>query len=177
MNKMAMARYRSRMALRPINRIKHVVDQSAVLAKATDFEMTIALATDTPALGVTSAVETGAKINGVYLRFETASNDAIDLGAIPNFYFLVAKNPGGNVTIPSPFSVGVSDNKRFVIHQEMAMIENKGQGANPRTIFNGVIVIPKGMRRMGPNDQLLVKVQCPQLDTVVCMQAHYKEFR
>jgi len=59
----------------------------------------------------------------------------------------------------------------------MTMIENKGQGSNSRTVFNGVVVIPKGYRRMGPSDKLLIKVLCPALDTVICMQVHYKEFR
>ncbi len=172
-----MPRYRSRMALRPINRIKHVVDLSSTTAAAATVNYVIAAATDTPTLGVTNSVETGSKINGVYLRFEVASNEAIDLGAIPNFYFYVWKNPGGNLTRPAPNAVGSNDNKRFVIHQEMKMIENKGQGSNPRTMFDGVIVIPKGMRRMGPNDILEVATLCPALDTAQCVQIHYKEFR
>ncbi len=172
-----MARYRSRMALRPINRIKHVVDSSATLAKATDFGITVAVATDTPTLADTDGVETGAKINGFYLRVEVASNDPIDLGTIPNVYMIFAKIPGGNITLPSANAVGPDDNKRFVIHQEMSMIENKGQGSNPRTLFNGVIVVPKGMRRMGPKDQWKVNFISPVLDIVVCIQCHYKEFR
>ncbi len=172
-----MARYRSRMALRPINRIKHVVDASATIAAAVNSNFGIASATDTPTLGVVNSVETGAKINGFYIRMEAASNEAIDLGAIPNFYMAVWKNTGGNLTAIVPNTVGSDDNKRFVIHQEMTMLENKGQGSNARTIFNGVVVIPKGMRRMGPNDQWKIQFICPALDTAVCVQVHYKEFR
>ncbi len=173
-----MARYRSRgMALRPINRIKHVVDSSATVAAGTALEFQIANATDTPTLAVTNSVETGAKINGFYIRVEVASNEAIDLGAIPNAYLMISKNPGGNVTMPAPNAVGASDNKRFVIHQEMSMIENKGQGSNARTLFNGVVVVPKGMRRMGPGDQWRCTVLCPALDTAQCVQFHFKEFR
>ncbi len=173
-----MARYRSRgMALRPVNRIKHVIDQSATIAAAAAGTFTLALATDTPTLGAITSVETGSKINGFYIRFEVASNEAIDLGAIPNFYFYVWKNTGGNLTAPAANSVGANDNKRFVIHQEMTMIENKGQGSNARTVFNGVVVIPKGYRRMGPNDTWQCITVCPALDTAQCIQAHYKEFR
>ncbi len=167
----------SRMALRPINRIKHVRDESATVAQAVAGTFTVALATDTPALADTANVETGSKINGFYIRFEVASNEAIDLGAIPNFYFLLFKNVGGNITAPAANAVGSNDNKRFVIHQEMTMIENKGQGSNPRTVFNGVIVVPKGMRRMGPNDVWQLKTLCPALATAQCVQIHYKEFR
>ncbi len=170
-------RHRMGMALRPINRIKHVVDSSFVLAKTVNGNIAIALATDTPTLAATTNVETGAKINGFYIRVEAASNDAFDAGAIPNFYLIVWKNVGGNLTDPTPNAIGGNDNKRFVIHQEMTMLENKGQGSNARTIFNGVVVIPKGMRRMGPNDEWQIQVLSPQLDTVVCSQIHYKEFR
>jgi len=165
------------MALRPINRIKHVVDGSATVAANATGTQVVATATDTPTLAVTTSVETGSKINGFYIRHEAASNEAIDLGAIPNYYFYLAKNPGGNVALPSPNAVGANDNKRFVVHQEMTMIENKGQGSNPRTIFNGVIVVPKGMRRMGPNDQWVIHTIAPALDTAGCFQIHYKEFR
>ncbi len=172
-----MPRYRSRMAMRPINRIKHVVDNSATVAAAAVLVVSLADATDTPSLAATNSVETGSKVNGIYLRVEVASNEAIDLGAIPNVYMFIAKNPGNNIVMPAPNAVGASDNKRFVIHQEMTMIENKGQGSNARTIFNGVVVIPKGMRRFGPDDLLQLNILCPALDTAVCVQCHYKEFR
>ncbi len=172
-----MARFRRSMALRPINRIKHVVDSSGTIAAAAVGGFTVAVAKDAPVLANTNEVETGSKINGFYIRFEVASNEAIDLGAIPNIYFMLSKNPGGNVTMPAANAVGSSDNKRFVVHQEMSMIENKGQGSNARTLFNGVIVVPKGMRRMGPNDIWKVNTICPALDTAQCIQVHFKEFR
>ncbi len=154
-----------------------MVDSSATVAQAVQGNFIVATATDTPTLADRTGVETGSKINGFYIRFEVASNEAVDLGAIPNFYFFIWKNPGGNVTAPVPNAVGSNDNKRFVIHQEMSMIENKGQGSNPRTIFNGVVVVPKGMRRMAPNDQWTIETLCPALATAQCLQVHYKEFR
>ncbi len=170
-----MARYRR--SLVPINRIKHVVDSSATVAAAAVTPFRIVTSDESPVLANVEECEFGSKVNGIYLRMEVASNEAISLGAIPNVYMYFWKNPGGNLTRPTPNNVGVNDNKRFVIHQEMSMIENKGQGSNARTLFNGVIVIPKGMRRNGPNDIWEVVFQCPALDTAVCIQAHYKEFR
>ncbi len=173
-----MARFRrNQMAIRPVNRIKHVVDSGVTLAKATNLAQNLALTIDTPSLGATSSVETGSKINGFYLRVEIASNDPIDVGAIPNVYMYVWKNVGGNLTVINPNAVGSNDNKRFVIHQEMSMIENKGQGSNSRTLFNGVIVVPKGMRRNAPNDVWQLVVLSPSLDVALCFQCHYKEFR
>ncbi len=165
------------MALRPINRIKHVIDSSATQPLGSQASFVLATATDTPTLGARESVETGSKINGFYIRFEASSNNDQSIGAIPNLYLFVWKNTGGNLTAPAANAVGSNDNKRFVIHQEMTMIENTGKGGNPRTIFNGVVVVPKGMRRMAPNDTWRVEVLCPALGTSMCLQAHYKEFR
>ncbi len=172
-----MARYRRQMAMRPIDRIKHVVDSSATSGAAGVFTINLALAKDAPVLANTTEVKTGSTINGIYIKIEVASNEAQDVGAIPNAYLIVFKNPGGNLTMPSPNAVGSSDNKRFIIHQEMVMIENTGKGGNARILFNGVVAIPKGYRRMGPNDIIGVGILSPALDMAVCLQAHYKEFR
>lgn len=165
------------MALRPVHRIKHVVDASATLAKNTSLATGLVDATDTPTLAATASVETGAKVNGVYLKVIVASNEAQVSGAVPNVYMTVFKNPGNNLTgLPLGNAVGVSDNKRWFIHQEMVMIDNKVSG-QPTVMFNGVIVIPKGMRRFGPDDRLAVAVFCPAINITFCIQAHYKEFR
>ncbi len=166
------------MALRPINRIKHVVDSSGTLTAGTQIDANLATATDTPTLAVTTSVETGCKINGFYIRCEVASNET-DAGAIPNAYMMIIKNPGQNLIaagIPVPNAVGSNDNKRFVIHQEMVMLNNLA-GGNPRTLFNGVVVIPKGMRRMGPNDAWFISIFSTAVNLTFCFQAHYKEFR
>ncbi len=168
--------YRRSRGLRPVNRIKHVIDAKGTVAAATAFSQILILATDTPVLANTTQCETGSTVNGIYLRIEVASNDDEVVGAIPQAYLTVTKNPGGNIVVPTADAVGADDNKRFVIHQEMMMIENS-KGGNPRTLFNGVIAIPKGYRRNAPNDQLIVKVLSPQLDIAVCLQCHYKEFR
>ncbi len=163
------------MAIRPVHRIKHVVDSSATLAGGTTLPISLAISVDAPVLGNTTECETGSKVNGIYLKVEVGSNET-DAGAIPNVYLMVMKNPGGNLTFPAPNAVGVSDNKRFVIHQEMIMINNVA-GGNPRILFNGVIVIPKGLRRMGPGDAIQIAILSPALNIALCLQAHFKEFR
>ncbi len=152
------------------------MDASATLAKNTKLNQSLVLAVDAPTLGNITQVETGSKVNGIYLKVEVASNETEVIGAIPNVYMMVFKNPGGNNTFPDANTVGTSDLKRYVIHQEMIMIENS-KGGNPRVLFNGVIVIPKGMRRFAPNDELRVQVFSPVIDIAVCFQCHYKEFR
>jgi len=169
-------RFRRSMALRPVNRIKHVVDASATLASGNQIPQPIIIASDTPALADVANVFTGAKVYGVYLKVVVASNEAMVNQAIPHVYMFVIKNPGGNLALPVADAVGSSDNKRYVIHQEMTMLQNVESG-NPSVLFNGVIKIPRGYSRFGPNDTLEVAVFCPSLDITFCLQAHYKEFR
>ncbi len=89
---------------------------------------------------------------------------------------LIFKNPGGNTVAPAANVVGASDNKRFVIHQEMVMLQ-KVTNSNPRTLFNGVINIPRGYRRNAPDDRLELHVLTPGVAADLCIQCHYKEFR
>ncbi len=172
-----MARYRSRMALHPVNRIKHVVDNNITGTGGTQVGLPLVTANDAPTLANTVSVMTGSKVNGIYLRVETASDEVADVGAIPQVYMIVWKNPGGNLTAPAANVVGISDNKKYVIHQEMIMLQNVGRGGNARTLFNGVIVIPRGYRRFAPNDTLQIELLSPALNCKFCLQCHYKEFR
>ncbi len=128
---------------------------------------------DAPVLANVSEVETGSKVNGIYLKVECY---ATSTAALANFYLAIFKDPGGNLTNPTINAVGADDNKRFVIHQEMVMLEKNTTG-NPRTVFNGVVVIPRGYRRNGPNDQLKAILLAPGVTAEYCLQCHYKEFR
>ncbi len=161
------------MALRPINRIKHVVDKQAVTIAGTIDNTILIDAKDAPVIANTNEVVTGSTVNGVYLKVEAVPTSS---AALPNFYLLVAKNPGNAVSIPNPNAVGSSINKKFVIHQEMVMLQKQTNG-NPRTIFNGVIAIPKHYRRFAPTDNLVLRVLSLGITTDYCVQCHYKEFR
>ncbi len=163
------------MALRPVHRIKHVVDASATLTAATQLATPLIVTVDAPVLANQEEVETGAKVNGIYLKVEVGGNEAT-ASEIPNVYMIVWKNGGNNLTAPAVNNVGANDNKRYVIHQEMVMLNNV-VGGNPRILFNGVIVIPRGFRRMGPNDRLILEIMAPAVNITLCVQCHYKEFR
>ncbi len=171
-------RNRSSLRLRPVNRIKHVVDFQFVLTAGTADNRVLALATDTPTLGAATSVETASTVNGIYLKVEAY---AVSESALSNIYMIVWKNPGGNLANIAPNTVGTNDNKKYVIHQEMVMLQKEPStaslGGNPRTIFNGVIVIPRGYRRFGPNDSITISTLSPGVNSEVCLQCHYKEFR
>lgn len=168
-------RFRSRsLATRPVHRIKHVVDnQAGVTIGGTGTNVQLIQSVDAPLLASPQQVETGSTVHGIYLKAEAYATSA---AALANIYMIVWKNPGGNLTAPQPNLVGTNDNKKYVIHQEMVMMQRVDKG-NPRTIFNGVIVIPRGYKRMGINDTLNALFFSPGVTADLCVQCHYKEFR
>ncbi len=168
-----MGRYRS-MALRPVHRIKHVVDSQFAQALGTQLNITLVKSVDAPVLANEEDVETGSKVNGIFLSVEVTNTDVT--GILANAYLIIFKNPGGNLTIPTANAVGLDDNKRFVIHQEMVMLQMV-DNSNPRTLFKGVIVIPRGYHRFGPNDLLVCGIFSPGIELTGYLQCHYKEFR
>ncbi len=161
------------MALRPVHRIKHVVDVQGGLIAGTQASNDLIKTVDAPVLANVTEVETGSKVNGIYLKVEVY---ATSTAALANCYMIILKNPGDNLTAFTANTIGSNDNKRYVIHQEMVMMEKNTTG-NPRTLFNGVIVIPRGYRRFGPNDTLEIKLLSPGVSAEFCFQCHYKEFR
>ncbi len=161
------------LGLRPVNRIKHVVDIQGAVGAGTQVQETLINAVDNPVLADVADVQTGCTVNAIYLHLEI---NALTSAALSNFYMMVYKNPGGNIPGFSPQQVGSNDNKRFVIHQEMVMLQQV-DNSNPRTVFNGVIMIPKLYRRFAPNDELEIRFQAPGTDIQFCFQCHYKEFR
>ncbi len=161
------------MAIRPVHRLKHVVDIQGGLVAGTQGNNTLVEAKDAPVLANVTEVETASKVNGIFLKVEVY---ATGTAALANCYMIVFKNPGGNLTTPTANTVGANDNKRYVIHQEMVMLEKNTTG-NPRTLFNGVIVIPRGFRRFGPNDKLIIGLLSPGVTVDFCFECIYKEFR
>ncbi len=168
------SRFRRGNSLRPVNRIKHVVDAQGATAAGTPLDVNLIVAVDTPTLADTDGVETGSTVNAVYLRVEVVNTGSA--GVLANAYLLVFKSPGASIALSNPNVVGADKDKRYAIHQEMVMLQMV-DNSNPRTLFNGVIVIPKGYRRMGPSDLLIARIFSPGVELNVCVQCHYKEFR
>ncbi len=168
-------RFRSRaLALRPVNRIKHVVDLQFAVALGVTQIVTLVSANDSPVLANTNEVETGSVVKSVFLSVEVVNTGTT--GVLANCYFMIYKNPGGNLTFPLPNVIGGSDNKKYVFHQEMIMLQMV-DNSNPRTLFKGVIRIPRHLQRMAPNDLIRIEIFSPGVEITGCVQTHYKELR
>ncbi len=167
-------RRRFNLALRPIQRVKHVVDVEGNITSTVSIT-DLVKATDTPVLAQTNQVITASAVNAIYLHVEVLH--ASGTGR-PNIYLAIMKNPGNNLATPDPSAIGSNDNKRFIIHQEMIMMSGDAGNGLPRPIFNGVISIPKGYRRFGPDDTLrMLLITKGSVVADMCAQCHFKEFR
>ncbi len=162
-------------ALRPVNRIKHVIDQQGGLTAGTGTNVVLIDTVDDPVLTNRAECQTGSKVNGIFLTVEvTRVGTTSDV--IANVYIAVNKNPGQGITFAEANAIGSSAFKKYTIHQEMIMLQGTNAG-NPRTLFKGVIKIPRGYIRNGPLDRLQFRIFAGAVAINWCMQAHYKEFR
>ncbi len=126
-------------------------------------------------------IQTGAVMKWFFLNVQVIQ--AVTGGGVDNVYLAVYKNVGNNTALLGNLdSIGVSDRRRFVIHQEMVMTGNtpsNGSGVVPKTLFKGVILIPKSQQRFGLEDRLQIIIghrtgEATQR-TDFCLQCIYKE--
>ncbi len=89
----------------------------------------------------------------------------------------IMKNPGNNIVNPDPSAVGVTDERRFVIHQEMIMLSGDAGNGLPRVVFQGVIKIPRAYKRFGIKDRLQLVMITSTVTADWCVQCIYKEIR
>lgn len=170
---------RRQLSLRPVNSIKHVVDVASSVVTTIQTVVPLAEATDTPTIGAPASIQQGATVNAIYLRVECFATSTYT--GVPRVYMAVFKNPGNNLIVPNPSNIGIDDNRKHVLHQEMTMVGNGALGSFPRTMFQGVIRIPPRLKRFGLNDKLVVTFQHAAGETSgitnVCVQCIYKEFK
>ncbi len=168
--------FRRGLNLRPINSQKHVIDVQAGIVANTNTAQTLIEAADNPVLANVTDVATAAVVRSFFLNVQVA---ATGTAALANIYFYIMKNPGNAIpfaSFPDANAVGSSDVKKLIFHQEMIMTE-KNTTAIARTMFRGVIKIPRHMQRMGQDDEIDIIFFAPGVNFDVCTQAIYKEFK
>ena len=172
--------FRSRaLALRPVVSLKHIFD-AATSAVGGDIVSTLVPieAVREPNLLIPNTINQGSVVKSMYMRIEVLATGLFN--GVPRVYMAVQKNPGNAHSTTNPNDVGVNDLKRFIIHQEMTMVGEVGDSPFPRTMFQGVIKLPRGYQRFGYNDRLTVQFSLDAGETTgvvnVCGQFIYKEF-
>jgi len=169
------------LALRPITSIKHVVDTNGGITGAIQSITDVMRAIDNPDyLTNPNDINTGAVMKWIFLNVQIIQKVAA--GGVDNIYLAVYKNVGNNTALlANGDAIGASDRKRFVIHQEMVMTGNvlTAAAAVPKTLFKGVLRIPKSLQRFGLEDRLQVIISHrtgeASQQSNFCLQCIYKE--
>ncbi len=164
------------MALRPVNSLKHVIDIQGGLIAGTQVLTNLIDVTDNPVITAADDNATASVVKSFFLNVQVA---ATGTAALANVYMMIYKNPGnaiGGGNIPDANVVGASDFRKQIFHQEMIMTE-KNTTAIPRTLFKGVLRIPKHFQRNGADDTIVLALFSPGVNFDFCFQCIYKEFR
>ncbi len=138
-----------RRGMRPvINSIKNSA-VSAASSGTTIAAIEIANAVSSPDNTVVTQVENGCSIRAIWISLDFCGLAGTGVRQSTGVYLF--KNPGSNLTPPSPFSVGVSNEKNYVI-KEWSQMTMRNQDGNPPYHWEGWIKIPKSRQRMATDD-------------------------
>ncbi len=166
-------------SIRPVQSLKHIVDVATSTVLAVQSVVPIIEANVSPALGSPTQVNEGSTVNSIYLRVEVLATNVF--AGVPRIYMAVFKHVANSGGVPNANGTGISAIKKRIIHQEMIMIGGNEASAFPRTLFVGVIKIPKSLRRIGYLDRFEVLLQNGSGETTgitnACVQAIYKEYQ
>ncbi len=177
-----MARFSRALVVRPVQSLKHVVDTSGIITGSVESVTDIVTVVDNPVTTSPNNVHVGSTIKFIFLAVEILGR--VPYAGAPRVYMYVLKNPSNEIPtsfIP-PDAVGINRRRKWVIHQEMKMVQNlqvDGDGF-PRTLFHGVILIPKKYQRFGVDDKLQFVIANATGESTgsanFCLQSIYKEF-
>ncbi len=111
----------------------------------------LAIAKDAPATSAQNEVLRGCIIKAIYLSFDVCGLAAT--GVLQRTAIYIIKNVGNNLTPPGAFTVGSSNEKRFVFRQWQFMTM-RNQDGNPPNHWEGWIPIPRKYQRMATDDKI-----------------------
>ena len=166
------------MALRPVNTLKHTVDRQEVIPAGTAIDLALVIATENAVSTTAADNDVGSHVRNIFLNVQVInSTDAT--GLVNNVYMYVYGNPGNEInSFPLVNEVGISNLRKMVFHQEMAMMSDSNDSI-PITLFKGVLKIPRKFSRLGVDDRIVVRVGTPTggAEVTACVECIYKEIR
>ncbi len=158
----------------PVNSIKHIIDVEGALTAAGLSSNPIAVAVPNVDTGTFKPgdIRVGATINAFFLSvFTLGATGGGNTGSI-NWY--LAKLHDGQA-LPQPDNTGISMIRNQIIHEEKGLA---GSADGTPMAFKGVVMVPRGMRRMREGDTwwLVIKGTDAVTDYNFCLKAIYKSF-
>ncbi len=133
---------------RIVNSVKNTVDATASTGTSVAASVLVNSVAD-PSATTANHVERGCLIKALWISFDVCGLAAS--GVLQRTVLYLIKNTGTNLTLPSAFAVGTSNEKKFVIRQWQFMTM-RNQDGNPPNHWEGWIPVPKRYQRMGIDD-------------------------
>ncbi len=149
---------------------KNVVDGTTSTG-TTRVDNVLELTVDSALNTVQVQAERGSFITSIWLSFDVCGLAATGVLQRTNLYMM--KDPGTNLTPPGTFTVGTSNEKRFVIKQWQIMTM-RNQDGNVPFHWEGWIKIPRQYQRNAADDRWLLPVQTDTAAGHMSFQAIYK---
>ena len=157
-----------------INSIKNVHNFTAGMS-GTAASKILAKAVTSPDPTVSSDVSHGCIIKAIYLWIDVCGLAGTGVLNVYDGYLM--KNPGDNLTPPSPIAQGTSNEKKFIIRTWRFMIM-RNQDGNMPFHWEGWIRIPKRYQRMGTDDTWhFAYVTTSGVTGHISLQSLYKWYR
>ncbi len=164
----------SAMALRPVDSMKNVTDDSGGLT-GTLTEIDLILSQDNPTTAQQNGVSRGSVVKNIFVSLDVCGLGGT--GVLNNFQGFLWKNPGNNLTPPAPGTEGTSNEKKFIFKTWSGMIM-RNQDGNAPLHWEGWIKIPKRYQRMGTDDTIsIVLIVTAALTGHFFVKSIYKWFR
>ncbi len=164
-----------RSGLQVVDSIKDIPNVFTALAADTTVTINIAVAQDAPVTTGVTDVKRGSKIFRIWVEFWIMST-VVSVPTITNGVDLyIIKNPGANLTVPTPSTVGTSNEKKFVFKTWKGLIGTRTEGF-PAYSWKGWIKIPKIYQRMGTDDRIDIIVRTTGVNGLICLNSVYKWF-
>ncbi len=170
--------FRRSLSARPIQKIKHVIDSEGALAGAANSVNVILQAVQaTGSPFVPGDVKFSATVNAFFLSiFNIGATGSGQDGSI-NWYIAKAHAfQDATTDFPDPGNTGSSALRNQIFHEEKGLA---GSADGSPMVFKGVIVVPKGMRRIRQGDSFFIKLRSTDATNNVnfCIKAIYNEFQ
>ncbi len=133
-----------------VNSIKNSFGRIDAVVASTNLNIVCVLSVDTPITANVADVKRGSLVKAIWIEFwyyglnQTEVNDILDVYLI--------KNPGTNLTLPNPGTIGTSNEKQWVIREWRGLADNKVNGGKPYIQQGRWFKIPKRFQRMGTDD-------------------------
>ncbi len=154
---------------------KNVVSQFSAGAAGATVTVDIAKSVDTALLANVTEVNRGSKIFRIWVEFWVYASEEDVVGITNGIDMYLWKNPGNNLTPPTPGTEGSSNEKKFIFKVWKGLIGARTQGSLPYS-FRGWIKIPKVYQRMGADDQIELVFGATGTATLVCNKFVYKYY-